>query len=52
MADKFVRVEAVVQTAEGEVKAFAGVVARFIVAHPRLSACLALALGFAIGKLV
>lgn len=51
MSDKFVKVEAVVHTAGGEIKAFAGIAARFIVAHPRLSFCLGIAIGFGLGLL-
>ena len=43
---------AVLTTAEGKTVAFTGVVAKFVVAHPRLSTLAALLLGGVIGHLV
>jgi hypothetical protein len=40
----------IVKTAQGETKVFAGVVSRFIVAHPRVAATLALVAGIILGR--
>lgn len=45
------KIEAVIHTAEGEVKRFAGVSARFIVSHPRLSFWIGVGLGVVAGRL-
>lgn len=46
------KIEAIVTTAEGETIRFAGAVAQFVVAHPRLSAWLFFLAGCAVGDAV